>query len=43
MLNCILNFFYKNQNQNQPKNDLFNKEYRSAYNRLWIQKLNKYP
>ena len=43
MFNCIFNFFNKEQPKVQHKNDLFNKQYRSAYNKLWIQKMQKFP
>jgi hypothetical protein len=43
MFNCIFNFFNKEQPKVQHKNDLFNKQYRSSYNKLWIQKLRDYP
>jgi hypothetical protein len=48
MFNYIINFFTKSQseikkdNQSQYQNQLFNKQYRNAYNKLWIKKIRNY-
>jgi hypothetical protein len=50
MFNCILRFFNKEQEQEQTKNQaktqyqdqIFNKQYRNSYNKLWIQNLRNY-
>lgn len=48
MFNCIINFFTKSQseikkdNQSQHYNQLFNQQYRNAYNKLWIEKIRNY-
>ena len=52
MFNYIINFFKKGQSnvptQNQPHNEknqnnqLFNEQYRIAYNKLWIKKIRNY-
>jgi hypothetical protein len=50
MFNYIINFFTKsqseinkdNQSQYQPNNQLFNEQYRNAYNKLWIKKIRNY-
>ena len=48
MFNYIINFFTKNQseikkdNQPQHQNQLFNEQYRNAYNKLWIKKIRNY-
>jgi hypothetical protein len=48
MFNYIINFFTKSQseikkdNQHQPHNQLFNEQYRNAYNKLWIKKIRNY-
>ena len=50
MLGSIINFFKRSAPQPQinqptrlhPKNDLFNKEYRKSYNKLWIKKIHNY-
>jgi hypothetical protein len=48
MFNYIINFFKKNDSdiQKQPQtynpNQLFNEQYRIAYNKLWIKKLRNY-
>ena len=40
MLNFIVNFFNKNQNQNLC--NIYNKQYRDSYNKLWIEKIRNY-
>jgi hypothetical protein len=48
MFNYIINFFKNNQpdiqkdTQTHPHNQLFNEQYRIAYNKLWIQKIRNY-
>ena len=48
MFNYIINFFTKSQSEikidNQPQhhNQLFNEQYRNAYNKLWIKKIRNY-
>ncbi len=50
MFECIMKFFSKSSTNPQIisserlqcKNDLFNKEYRKSYNKLWIDKLRNY-
>lgn len=54
MFNYIINFFKNNQTQNQSDiqkqaqpqtynpNQLFNEQYRIAYNKLWIKKIRNY-
>lgn len=50
MFNYIINFFKNNQPDIQkdtqthphPHNQLFNEQYRIAYNKLWIQKIRNY-
>jgi hypothetical protein len=48
MFNYIINFFKKGQseikkdNQIQNNNQLFNEQYRNAYNKLWIKKIRNY-
>jgi hypothetical protein len=48
MFNYIINFFTKSQSeiknevQIQPHNQLFNEQYRNAYNKLWIKKIRNY-
>lgn len=50
MFNLIINYFNKPEPKPEPKtesinhdnNVLFNKQYRNAYNKLWISKLRTY-
>lgn len=50
MFECVMKFFNNPSPQlqinlpkrTQPKNDLFNKEYRNSYKKLWIDKLRDY-
>jgi hypothetical protein len=48
MFNYIINFFTKSQseikkdNQHQHQKQLFNEQYRNAYNKLWIKKIRNY-
>lgn len=49
MFQFIVNFFHQKQNQNEPfiqkrdnRYNVFNEQYRDAYNRLWIQELRDY-
>ena len=54
MLNFIINFFNKKQEQEQEKKqeqkqvqkenfcNIYNEQYRNAYNRLWIKKIRNY-
>ena len=51
MFKYILHFFnkkqeeeeqFKNQAKTQPQDQIFNKQYRNAYNKLWIQNLRNY-
>jgi hypothetical protein len=52
MFNYIINFFKNDQPDIQkdtqthphphPHNQLFNEQYRIAYNKLWIQKIRNY-
>ena len=41
MFNFIINFFKKNQNQKDNFCNIYNEQYRNAYNRLWIKKIRK--
>jgi hypothetical protein len=48
MFNYIITFFNKGQteikkdNQNHHHSQLFNEQYRNAYNKLWIKKIRNY-
>jgi hypothetical protein len=52
MFNYIINFFKKDQsdepiktqhhNEKNQHNQLFNQQYRIAYNKLWIKKIRNY-